>query len=98
AQPFIAEVLTGKNIDLHKSLVIAHEVERSFGREDHIQALCEGPKKTHELKAEILVIEQIEKRVMVSQVREAILVKEIHDCGVTGAQFTQFLFRKTQYV
>ena len=54
--------------------------------------------RLHELKAQVLVIEQIEKRVVVGEVRQAMLLEKLHDGGMACLQFAQLLLGKAQHV
>ena len=44
---------SGENIDLDERLVVAHKVERLFGREDDVQTLRELLKKADKLKTKV---------------------------------------------
>ena len=63
------------------ALVVAHVVERFLRREDDVQALRELLEQAHELEPEILVVEQVEERVVVGQVGEAVRLEPFHDRG-----------------
>src|SRR5258708_9397399 len=98
AEASVTEMLLGENIYFREPLVLTHEIKRFLGRKDEVQGFREFLEEAYELKAQVLVIEKIEKRVVVREVGEAMRFKEVQDRRVARLEFTQFLFWKTQHL
>jgi hypothetical protein len=58
-----------------------------LGGEYQVQAARQLLVGQHELEADVLVVEQIKKRIMVVEVGQAVLLQQRHDGLVIGLQF-----------
>ena len=65
-------MLSGQHIDLGQRLVFWHEREGFLGREDQIQTSCKLLKRQHEVKPQILIVEQIEERIVVGEICQSV--------------------------
>jgi hypothetical protein len=71
AESGITKVSSGQDVDFVERLIVGNEVERLPGRKDHIQALRQLLERHYEFEMVILIVEDIEERVMVCQVENS---------------------------
>ena len=97
-QTRIPEMLPRKNIDLQQRLVFRHEIQRLLGRKHHVQTPRISLEERHELKAQILVVEEVKESVVIGEIGQPLLLEELNDRIPACSQCPQFLFGKTQRV
>ena len=62
-----------------KGLVVPHVVEGLLRRKHQVQAPGQLLERRYELEAQVFIVEDVEERIVVVQIVEAVLVQEIHD-------------------
>ena len=77
-EALVAEVLAGQHVDLGQGLVVPRVVESLPGREQQVQVPGELLEGQNELEAQVFVIEDIKKGIVVAQIVEAVFLQQLH--------------------